>query len=654
MKKLKLTAVFRSWQTAAIACFLLFTVNSFSDTHYVSLTGGNVSPFTSWADAATNIQAAVDVASSGDIVLVTNGVYQYGGDITPGYSCSNRVVITNDITVESVTGPGNTIILGKGPNGNLAVRGAYLSSGILSGFTISNGHTRTSGNYYYDNTGGGVNMNGGNGIITNCLITGNSGGWDGGGTAYGTVNNCTISGNSADGEGGGTFWSTINNCTISGNTARHEGGGTSWGTINNCTISENKAGYYGGGTYASTVNNCTISGNLANRSGGGSFGDTANNCTISGNSADNTGGGKHSGTANNCTISGNTADYYGGGTDSVTVNNCIVWDNTASSGANFYDCTIRYSCSSPLPSGVGNISSDPQSVNAANDDYHLWFTSPCINAGSNGYVQGTTDLDGNPRILSGTVDMGCYEVSRNYLFSAPAIVAPVNVLSGGTKSFFTIDSQVVITGSKVTGHFVALETDQGGIETNGISQTLNDNSWQQIVNLNSAPKTMSYFTCDSNICEVSLSKTTLEITKILLEIATNALIFPEENSIIFADKLTNIIWDVEKITDDIDGTNLIITKISVHLAETTNEVAIVTNNINNLLGKIPWLVPADLIGGDTNYVLKFEVVNSLSLTNSRIFSDNVFVIVPEIGMVFSIFYSVCGIFICCRKFLFRR
>jgi len=250
--------------------------------------------------------------------------------------------------------------------------------------------------------------------------------------------------------------------------------------------------------------------------------------------------------------------------------------------------------------------------------------------------------------------MGCYEVSRNYLFSAPAIVAPVNVLSGGTKSFFTIDSQVVITGSKVTGHFVALETDQGGIETNGISQTLNDNSWQQIVNLNSAPKTMSYFTCDSNICEVSLSKTTLEITKILLEIATNALIFPEENSIIFADKLTNIIWDVEKITDDIDGTNLIITKISVHLAETTNEVAIVTNNINNLLGKIPWLVPADLIGGDTNYVLKFEVVNSLSLTNSRIFSDNVFVIVPEIGMVFSIFYSVCGIFICCRKYLMRR
>ena len=33
--------------------------------------------------------------------------------------------------------------------------------------------------------------------------------------------------------------------------------------------------------------------------------------------------------------------------------------------------------------------------------------------------------------------------------------------------------------------------------------------------------------------------------------------------------------------------------------------------------------------GLTNYVLKFEVVDSSSLTNSRIFWDNKFMIVPE-------------------------
>jgi len=114
-------------------------------------------------------------------------------------------------------------------------------------------------------------------------------------------------------------------------------------------------------------------------------------------------------------------------------------------------------------------------------------------------------------------------------------------------------------------------------------------------------------------------------------IATNALIFPSNGAVILAPFPTNIIWDIEKITDDIDGTNLTITKISVHIAVTTNEVATVTNDISNLLGEIPWLVPGNLIGGETNYVLKFEVVDSSSLTNSRIFWDNKFVVVPEPG-----------------------
>jgi hypothetical protein len=39
----------------------------------------------------------------------------------------------------------------------------------------------------------------------------------------------------------------------------------------------------------------------------------------------------------------------------------------------------------------------------------LQGNSPCINAGFNAYVSGLTDLDGNPRIVSGTVDIGAYE-----------------------------------------------------------------------------------------------------------------------------------------------------------------------------------------------------------------------------------------------------
>ena len=51
----------------------------------------------------------------------------------------------------------------------------------------------------------------------------------------------------------------------------------------------------------------------------------------------------------------------------------------------------------------------PLFVDLASGDFHLQTNSPCINAGNNAYVSVTNDLDGNPRISGGTVDMGAYE-----------------------------------------------------------------------------------------------------------------------------------------------------------------------------------------------------------------------------------------------------
>jgi hypothetical protein len=80
-----------------------------------------------------------------------------------------------------------------------------------------------------------------------------------------------------------------------------------------------------------------------------------------------------------------------GAAGSEVYNNCLLW-NGAPSGP-----TI-------LPSGT-----NPNFVNPNNNDYHLNPGSPCINYGNSSYLYIQTDLDGNPRVRGGNVDLGVYE-----------------------------------------------------------------------------------------------------------------------------------------------------------------------------------------------------------------------------------------------------
>ena len=422
---------------------------------------------TSWNTAKKTIQAAVNLTVAGDTVLVTNGVYNVGNTITPGYSLNNRVVITNAINVRSVNGPSVTVIEGSGTNWfntSSAIRCVYMNRGTLEGFTLQNGATYGSGiggSDCYDRSGGGVNMyNAASGTtVTNCVIqncTARSGGgayygapvgitayctldnsvlrgntasygggsmgftlnnctlsenaaFEGGGSYGSSLNNCTLSSNTAYSDGGGAIFSTLDNCTLSGNVASC-GGGSSEGTLNNCMLSGNIAYSNGGGTSGGTLNNCMLLDNTASNGGGasGASGCTLNNCTLSGNRAASYGGGTYYGTLNNCTLSGNTA-VYGGGASGGTLSNCIVWGNVKPDGTtnNHASTAFFYSCSTPLPSGVGNIATEPQFVDMLN--LRLRAGSPCLDAGDNAYMMLLTDLAGNPRIQNGTVDMGAYE-----------------------------------------------------------------------------------------------------------------------------------------------------------------------------------------------------------------------------------------------------
>jgi hypothetical protein len=259
-----------------------------------------------------------------------------------------------------------------------------------------------------DSGGGGAYL----GTLNNCALSGNSA-YIGGGAYDCTLNNCTLSDNSVIAGGGGAYAGTLNNCTLAGNKAGF-GGGTYLATLNNCTLIGNSSGEGGGGAYAGTLNNCALTGNYS-QFGGGAYGEdlipcTLNNCTLTGNSA-RSGGGSFDSTVNNCTLMGNSAFESGGGASGGTLNNCIVYYNTAPVDGNFDSFSaLNYCCTTPLPgSGSGNFTNAPLFVDQSGSNLRLQPNSPCINAGLNAYAPAGRDLDGQTRIVGGTVDVGAYE-----------------------------------------------------------------------------------------------------------------------------------------------------------------------------------------------------------------------------------------------------
>ena len=211
--------------------------------HCVDAAGGNSTPpYSSWASAATNIQQAVDVASAGAIVLVTNGVYASGGKTMAGV-LTNRVALDKPITVLSINGAAHTVIEGGwdpvSTNGPAAVRCVWLADGAyLAGFTLRNGATLSSGDLS-QRSGGGVWSASSNAIVSNCILTNNSA-VNGGGVAYGVVRNSILTANAAV-LGGGAYQALMNNCTVFYNTclSYFGGGGVYLGRTRNSIVVKN-------------------------------------------------------------------------------------------------------------------------------------------------------------------------------------------------------------------------------------------------------------------------------------------------------------------------------------------------------------------------------------------------------------------------------
>jgi hypothetical protein len=321
---------------------LVWPLTSQGITRYVAPGGNHTTPFTNWVTAATNIQAAIDVSSAGDLVWVTNGTYQTGGRTAPGSLTTNRVVIDKAITVRSVNGPVVTMIRGAfqpgGTNGNEAIRCVWMTNNaVLVGFTLTNGATRAS------DYGGGVWCQSTAAYISNCFILGNAADAEGGGVLFGSLQFCTLAGNAASlgggasgsqltlcnvtsnraSVGGGVLLGTLALCQLFGNQATTFGGGVSGGTLTNCTLLGNVSGNQGGGAYAATLNNSLVLQNSAAYGGGVAKG-TLHQCNVISNMAAQAGGGAYTSTLNRCRVIGNIATNQGGGACQSTLNNSVL------------------------------------------------------------------------------------------------------------------------------------------------------------------------------------------------------------------------------------------------------------------------------------------------------------------------------------------
>jgi hypothetical protein len=366
---------------AACACLIVFQIAVCrAAIRYVDAGGTNpVQPYVGWSTAATNIQDAINAAVAGDLILVTNGTYSYGGKVKEG-NLSNRVALDKALTVQSVNGPLVTVIQGAwdpATNGPTAIRCAWVANNaVLSGFTLRSGATRAIG-FPTDNSmfGGGVWGSSSAGIVSNCVITSCFAGNGGGGASTVSLRNCVIAGCHAVGG--------------SGSVGAGSGGGAISCDLRNCILTNNFAEQSDGGATASCVlRNCYLANNSAPMNGAAARGGSMVNCTVVSNVA-----------------SGNLSTY-GAAVYGASVTNCIIWANSQRSSypsTNYASCVLAWCCAAPVSAGPGNFSSDPLLLA---DGAHLDGTSPCRAVG-NSAVTSVTDLDGQP--WNSPPSIGCDE-----------------------------------------------------------------------------------------------------------------------------------------------------------------------------------------------------------------------------------------------------
>ena len=342
-------------------------------TLYVSPQGNNSNSGTSWAQARQTLASALSISASGDQIWVAAGTYDETLTLVSGVSLYGGFAGTETALDQRAPATQVTVIDGGGSGAVITVPANAVNSTRIDGFTIQHGHKL-------------IVCNSGSAPVINGNIL----------TDQYEAQSYTFS--------TGAVYSTSASPTITNNLFTNNTAAASFPGMN-----MNAGAVYASGGAPVVVNNTFYGNKVQNEP---TVGGPTHGGALYASSSDIT-------FANNI-VDGNSVTGgipQGGGIwisdgSPILSTNCF-WSNHPSD---------RYGAGAE----PGDLAEDPMFYNVGASDFSLQYNSPCVGAGNSTLLPAgdSTDLDGSPRIVDSTVDMGALE------YQGTPRVLPIEVTPG--------------------------------------------------------------------------------------------------------------------------------------------------------------------------------------------------------------------------------